>query len=289
MRNGYKSYCLTVLQDTKCINLLRDESKWRLDLRLQACGDDLVAHKFFMGRAIDYDSTAHGINQACIGLLRKFCTLFQCPPPGANMQEQFLEAVHKKLCNQIEAVTVDSASNEVVAFKDCHLENWTQFPNLKHLVRDVCHGFRRILSRPWAADPILDGTVGMFVTWPSSPCSIDATQRRLGPNLWFMCGAVHRPGNDPRLEDSGRSTSSIREPDVAIDENLSKSFGTDCVLSQGLVNPKGNCPWSGLHCFSEVHYRGVFILLAMLTDASLSAMHLIRLYDRSTVPVTNLS
>ena len=49
LRNGYKSYCLTVLQDTKCINLLRDESKWRLDLRLQACGDNLVAHKCFHG------------------------------------------------------------------------------------------------------------------------------------------------------------------------------------------------------------------------------------------------
>ncbi len=51
---------------------------------------------------------------------------------------------------------------------------------------------------------------------------------------------------------------------------------------------KGTVPGQACTAFLKSITEVFFILLAMLTDASLSAMHLIRLYDRSTVPVTKL-
>jgi hypothetical protein len=70
--------------------------------------------------------------------------------------------------SKIEAVCVDSASNEI---KSAGLMRTSGLaPNLKVIIRDRAHASRRLLSRPWKADPFLDEITETVVMDRSSIC-----------------------------------------------------------------------------------------------------------------------
>ena len=57
----------------------------------------------------------------------------------------------------LEAISVDSASNEITAASDMSLMPLPQAcqtfaPNCKHVLRDAAHSARRLLQRLWVAD-----------------------------------------------------------------------------------------------------------------------------------------
>ena len=180
------TYCLSEsLQESyrshlsKCctMNLLRDERKKRLQLGWRAGTVDLVIRSGSAGILKTHASGAVGITLGTQQILKNLCTRFRPPPyPSATVPEpQFDEEFFTHICKIVEAITIDSAADELTSAGDvasteqCLREAGVEFMiNLKHVLRDKAHASRRILSRPWKADPVLDAIVTLFVRGPKS-------------------------------------------------------------------------------------------------------------------------
>ena len=147
------------LRRAETIMLIRDESKGLLLVRLMACDVDLNTRVFTLGVTANAGSDAFDIDRATKGLLRGFCT----PLADKEPDQPLLEHV----ANKIEAVCVDSASNELKAGR---LMKETFAPNMKAVIRDRAHATRRLLSRPWAAEPELEDVAHVFVMGRHSLC-----------------------------------------------------------------------------------------------------------------------
>jgi hypothetical protein len=130
------------LAQAKTLVLIRDESKGVLLLRARACTVSLQYQAFLLGLARDSGADAIDITATTGNLLDKF---------AGNTEL----AKHLRLC--CEAVCVDSASNETKSGRLMATEPSDNpvAPNLKCIIRDRAHASRRLISRPWKADPVL--------------------------------------------------------------------------------------------------------------------------------------
>jgi hypothetical protein len=74
------------------------------------------------------------------------------------MEKAEREKLLKHIREKVEAVCVDSASNETkaaAAMRNASADAEAVTPNLKVIIRDRAHASRRLLSRPWKADKFL--------------------------------------------------------------------------------------------------------------------------------------
>lgn len=133
-----------------------------------------------------YKSTALGIADATMAVMRDFCT--SGTGCAAGRAPVFDEALFEHMRTHIHSTTVDSAANEIVAAQDMAASQpgreFAQLPNHKLIVRDRAHGSRRTLQRPWAADPYLDAIVTSVVLGPSSICQL--IQRSDDFRAWYF-------------------------------------------------------------------------------------------------------
>ena len=153
-----------------CSCLLRDERHARCHIRVRV--GDLVqgVYSTFLGQARNHVADAIGINEATIEVIKSVCTRFDNAPNDAVVKPHFEEALFLRLCKSVEAVAVDSAENEVVAVTD--MQNMEFFPKRVFVLRDLPHGARRLLSRLWKADDVLNDCFGFFCHWNVSPANI---------------------------------------------------------------------------------------------------------------------
>ena len=83
-----------------------------------------------------------------------------------------LAKFYQHMCTITEAISVDSASNELTSARELcswHPDLGLKFlSNCRFILRDVAHSARRILGRGFGADPVLEDTLGLFVHWKHS-------------------------------------------------------------------------------------------------------------------------
>ncbi len=158
LRNKHREF----LSAAVTLNLLRDERHQRLQIQFRAACADGATMSGILGLPQPADSTAIGLCQATLQCFKNFCTPLLDPPclkenPPASC---FNAELYEHLLSITEAITIDSAENEVVASYDMMSStslssSQGHFKNMKHILRDKAHGLRRLLSRPWAADTLL--------------------------------------------------------------------------------------------------------------------------------------
>ena len=83
------------------------------------------------------------------------------------MEPDFDEDMFCAICAKVEAISTDSAENEVAAGRDLTLPG-SFLPNLRYILRDSVHAARRVLTRPWQADEVLGYVMGFLFQWPDS-------------------------------------------------------------------------------------------------------------------------
>ena len=167
------------LRQASFVSVLRDERHKRVLIRFRCVDKDLnLTHGLFGQLKDTYSSTAFGLVQATLQVIRDMCTPGLGLPGSARENLTCDEDLVQHVRRSVLSTTVDSAGNEVAAVFDSAapilassllLENGdTLFPCHKLLVRDRAHGTRRILERPWRADDYLDTIVTSLVTGRSS-------------------------------------------------------------------------------------------------------------------------
>jgi hypothetical protein len=134
--------------------LARDARQSRLLIRFKAarfCKGEIVVRQGVLGQAKNGGTTAAEILAATKAVITRACTKTHAPRHGNIDHETVVaEQCAGRLCQKIEALTVDSAADEVLAGElmrgQCQLLDCAQAaltPNLRLVLRDVTHASRR--------------------------------------------------------------------------------------------------------------------------------------------------
>lgn len=155
------------LKKADCWNLMRDERRGRLHIRFRCSNSkDIDVQSGFLGQARNFQPDAIGITAATREVIVKACSSRTDPPLGLEATPHFDRDLYESVRMKLEAVSVDSAENEIVSARDMSRaepdDKETDFPNCKHVLRDAAHSTRRVLSRLFNADASLKYTLEFF-------------------------------------------------------------------------------------------------------------------------------
>lgn len=98
-------------------------------------------------------------------------SVVQVPTCDGYQEKGKQEALAQRISSRVEAVCVDSASNEINAARYMARPpdgSPPVTPNLKLIIRDKAHASRRLISRPWACDPYLNQVVTTIIMGSAS-------------------------------------------------------------------------------------------------------------------------
>jgi hypothetical protein len=278
----------------ECANLLRDERHGRLHCRFRCTNADIETHAGYMGQSRDFEPDATGITAACKEVYTEFCTKFIDPPSGAVVRPQLDATLFEHIRTITEAVSTDSASNEVTAVQDSRLPSATNrkpafLPNCDHILRDGAHSARRVLSRPWKADEVLDEIVGLFCQWRDSMGQLVHHSYDL-KRLYKQC--VADCAHTCPLSTMFQNLRSAKHRFETLVTPLSR-----CVLNLDALIlfavrlsqiRKGKREGKAALVFLESLCVPVLLLLGLMADAGTEALHLIRLLDTEDVPLEQI-
>ena len=160
---GTKSEAISVLdrrfmKTARRLSVSRDASDGVLLSHAIAATPELKRRSMLFGLSKHCGSTAEDITAATVNQFKGFATSkrFLLPQKRkcsieVKFDEELDEHTRRSLCH----VAVDSASDELLSC--AMMQSMTDvFDNIETIARDKPHGNRRILSRPWSADPYMD-------------------------------------------------------------------------------------------------------------------------------------
>ena len=149
------------LKSARAISLFRDERKGRLAVRYRAVNQNLDEFSGTLGQERDFGTGATKITEATARIMERMCTKFSgAPHYNCSATPTFMPSLMAHVRESVMCITVDSAGDELLASEMMRNQSLAQTeraltPNLKFVLRDATHASRRIISRPWNADPYL--------------------------------------------------------------------------------------------------------------------------------------
>ena len=158
------------------MNILRDERHKRLHFRYRVGSEtDLSVKCDYLGQTKEHGSTALEMVEATKYVFRTFCTKFANAPKCASVEPVFNADLYEHMRNITEAISIDSASNEIAGAHDLSHSTFTLdafLPSMMYILRDSAHCARRILQRGWASSTYLNDIFGVLCHWPNSLAQI---------------------------------------------------------------------------------------------------------------------
>ncbi|CAE7421777.1 unnamed protein product [Symbiodinium sp. CCMP2592] len=281
------------LRNAVSISLLRDERHKRVLLRFRAVDKTLQVTNGVLGQLKgDYSSTALGLTAATLRVIREFATPGLARPgmKGEELQLEVDESLVQHIRECVLSTTIDAAGNEVAAVQDSaaplevhcqHLaEGETLFPNHKLIVRDRAHGTRRVLERPWRADPFLDAVMTSLITGSSSVTQL--IEHSFDFKQWFseaskasMTRAVATPFRNLR--------SALHRYESLVTPLSRFVLDLEAVLAVATRMVGERAGTNAAHCaeaFLDAMDSEVLLTAALLADAGDEALQLIRWMDQ---------
>ncbi len=275
-----------------CLNIMRDERHSRMHVRYR-CGSEAKAAKSgYFGQSRDHPSDAIGLTEATTDIFRSVCTKFANPPKGASVEETFDKPAFNHACQLLEAVSVDSAENEVVSVRD--MASWgfdgkpPQYPNCIWILRDGVHSGRRVLSRLWKADEVMDNCFGFFCHWSESPAQLiqwSDDNRRIyaGCSAESDCKAVSTKFGHMRAAKHRIETHVSPLSRCCLDPDAVMGFAQKLSILK-----RGQSQGKSMSTFLITINGELWLLAAMMTDGAVEAMELLRFLDTENAPVADL-
>ena len=279
----------TAIKQAEAIALFRDESKHRLSIRFRAVSPDLDEHSATLGHERDFGTGATKITEATGKSMRKMCTKLHGAPKKVGRFHGVTELDRRMLQHLrqgVVAITVDSATDECLSAEMMRSpalagQEGVLTPSLRWLLRDKPHSARRLLSRPWAADPYLKDVVMMCCRGRKSPARI------------IQCsGEVRRVFTRFVRGSAGAVLSSVTNMRAAGHryESFQKPIGRTCLhlhstIRTALYLTLHRNDESAKSCKEWLVWLSTerCLQLAMMADASDQVLVLVRLLDNENV------
>ena len=98
--------------------IMRDARGGRLHVRFRCTNADLETQRGYLGQSRHHQQTTIGICDATYAVFKDFATRFKDPPKGCALRETLDQELLNHWRAILEAISVDSASNEAVAATD---------------------------------------------------------------------------------------------------------------------------------------------------------------------------
>ena len=293
----YRQLLAERLRAAVCINVLRDERHARLHIRVRGVPNSGEVFSGFLGQARAAGQTALDICNATEAVFRRACTVFRCPPPGSQVEPQFDQALFEHVRHASEAITIDSAANECAAGADAYraVRGGEPFlPNCRFTLHDSAHKARRILSRPWATDEVMDAIVQLFVSHRDSLSQLVHHSHDL-KRLYQVCCTEAAVGDTAdaavsavfgNLRSAKHRIESLATPLSRQILNLSGMLLFAVRLS---VKRHGEREGRAADTFLRTLHVRILILAAMMADGGQESLHLIREMDQETMSTTDVN
>ena len=120
-------------------------------MRFRAAQKNFVLRRGTLGQSKDFHHSAKGLVDATVDIIKRAADHELEVPGNVNISEEKTkrrEQEIQQVMNKIEATTVDSAGDELLAgeiqqYGIAHLQDAAQFKNHKVTIRDATHGARR--------------------------------------------------------------------------------------------------------------------------------------------------
>ena len=160
------------LSHSETINIIRNErhSRMHARVRMSAEGDEPAddnPYVGYLGQSRGHRQDSIGITEGTVQIVRNACTSRANAPEGADVEPQFHSSAFKHACHAVEALSIDSAENEVCSGRDMSQPKTggreADFPNCHHTLRDSAHCARRLLTRLFKACTKLDYVSQFFM------------------------------------------------------------------------------------------------------------------------------
>ena len=283
----------TWVDSAVCMSFMRDERKGRLHIRF--CCSDRNAHprSGFLGQSRGHTPDSVGINKATKAIIEQFCTAWCSPPLGCKKAECFNAELFRTLCSKVEAIAVDAAANEVTATFDVHgrtAPDHTLFKNLRWTLRDMAHAGRRILTRPWSADTVLDNAIQITCQMKSSPGQL--IQHSHDHRELFKECVAEVPDSDRGTMSNAQNLSAAKHRFESIIRPLSRIILniSAIIMFACKVSHIHHGEASGIACSAwlEMLNDEFLVLIAMLADAGCEALMFIRFCDAEDVALSEV-
>ena len=224
-------------------------------------------------------------------LVKTACTRFlKVPEPGqvAEVEDQTL---YNHVLSITEALIVDAASNEVVSGLDCTVrldgvDRQQVFSSCRFVLRDGTHCCRRVLSRPWGADPVIEKLIGMLVTWKGSLGQLIHHSEALR-NMYQECTASAEAAVTSKF---GNLRCAKHRFETHLTPLSRVVLGLDAFFMFAVrlaETRKGTDQGRSAETFLETITPGMLIVLGMLADAGTEAMALLRLMDQNIPDISS--
>ena len=276
------------IKDSVSISLMRDVRKGLAAVRFIAVTKNLVVRSGLLGVAGHlhrFGVGAQGLLQTTNHIINNFATANR-----STSSENFDNDVRRSLRKHTHMVTVDAASDEVVASEIMRVSASEALspltPNVGIVLRDKAHASRRILSRPWKADSYLTEVMDMIASGPDCPAQMIQRSEDIKSQFLLILEA-HDPSNKTQnLRAAKHRFESFQKP-------LGRTIRLFLPIHELMVRlavrgretlAKRAKTW--LTSISEQPSR--LVMAAMLADAADEAMALTRFCDSEGMDVSEL-
>ncbi len=253
----------------------------------------------YLGQSRAHKPDAIGISQATEDVIKRFTRRYCSPPAGAAVTPVEDPDLFNHILKLVEAITIDSAYNEVLSVQDVQQGGRgpspfpvMHLPRCRFLLRDGAHKARRILSRPWSACAILGDLVGLTCHWKDSMGQLIHHSTEL-KKLYAQCveECDHESAVSTRFANM-RCAKHRLETHITPLSRAVLNFSAYILFAVKLaVLRKGEREGRAAEVFlTALKERGasMLLLLAMMADAGNEALHLIRYMDKEDFETADL-
>ena len=278
------------LKNAVCVTLLQDERGNFLLIRFKSTDAFLNTWSGNIG-FYECGGTSSDLAVATMATLEKFCTPnFGRPAMGSNSHSATETVCDMKLfqhiINVIKIYCADAASDEQVAgeiLMEPGQDGQALLPSLGLLLRDKAHASRRIITRPYKADPYLEEVYDMMLlNYDSVAAMICNAKGTLGK--WFAAncekstaGLVQPGRGTPSLGFKRHRHNSMQAPCVRMVVFFDALLATAQMISS---NRRGEEAGRNAERWLLWLDEEKCLQFALLADAADQTMELLRFHDR---------
>ncbi|CAL1162991.1 unnamed protein product [Cladocopium goreaui] len=278
----------TLLAESRCISLMRDERKGNLLVRFRAVLPDLTTISGALGLQ-PVTGSAESIAEATAEIMQNFCQPMRQPPRQAKESEQPVDSeLLRKIQDRVTMVASDAAASELLAGdlergrRRAATDFQSKFTNCKIVGRDAAHASTRLLKRPFLA---LEPVKSLTNEWiHGSESFAQKVHHSHILSQWWAKAVQCKEDSDltgnlcTSMSAAKHRFSSYLNPLSRIIRNLQAAFNV-CGRVQAMRGAEAT--WATKLCQNFSSFKAA--LLAMITDAAAISNDYTRECDREDI------
>lgn len=284
----------TLLADSRCISLMRDERKGRLLVRFRAVLQDLTTISGALG-LLPVTGSAESIAETIAEIMQNFCVPMRQPPRQSKVSEQPVDLeLLRKIQDRVTMVASDAAAAELLAGdlergrRAAATDFQSNFRNCKVVGRDAAHASTRLLKRPFLALSPVKILVDEWIHGSESFAQKIHHSQIL--SQWWAKAVQRQEDSDlsgnacTSISAAKHRFSSYLNPLSRIIRNMQAAFNV-CGRVQAMRGAEAT--WASKLCQNFTSFKAA--LLAMITDAAAISDDYTRGCDREDTDVADLN